>query len=211
MARTKVNFEKKKKEILHSVWDILFQYGYEGMTISVIIKEISISKGAFYHYFQSKEECVDEAISEYVNSTVAILEDMDTKKDSATIRLQKAIQNGVALFHNKNEQEQFMNQPENAVFHQKLMIAFTKYLSQYYCSIIQDGIENHELETTYPLEVAEMLLTLCNFYLDSALFGWEIESIKTKILALEELANKALGTKEFIPFFNFGYQEEIHV
>lgn len=203
MARTKINFENKKKEILHSVWDILFKYGYEGMTISVIIKELSISKGAFYHYFQSKEECVDEAISEYVSSTVDILEDMDTKKDSATIRLQKAIQNGIALFHNNIEQEQIINQPENAVFHQKLMIAFTKFLAQYYCSIIQDGIENYEFETTYPLEVAEMLLTLCNFYLDSALFDWEEESIKNKVCALEELANKSLGTKEYIHFFNF--------
>lgn len=203
MARTNINFEKKKQEILHSAWDILLKHGYEGMTISVIIKELSISRGAFYHYFQSKEECVDAAIAEYVNGSLTALKDMDNRKECAIVRLQKAIRNGIALFHSNIEQEQIINQPENAVFHQKLMIALTKLMAQYYSSIIQDGIKNNEFEVNYPLETAEMLLTLSNFYLDSALFGWEAASIQSKINALEELANKSLGTKKHIPFFQF--------
>lgn len=56
MARTKINYNNKKQEILNSVWDILLHYGYGQMIISVIIKELSISRGAFYHYLKSKEE-----------------------------------------------------------------------------------------------------------------------------------------------------------
>jgi AcrR family transcriptional regulator len=203
MARTKINFDNKKQEILTSIWNILLKYGYEQMTISIIIKELSISRGAFYHYFQSKEECVDAAIEDYVNRSVSILNNMDNHSECAAIRLQEAIRNGIELFHSNIEEEQVINRPENAVFHQKLMIAFTKCMAQFYSSIIQDGIKTNEFETPYPLEVAEMLLTLSNFYLDSALFQWKEESMKKKIDALEELANKSLGTKKHIAFFQF--------
>lgn len=206
MARTNVNFEAKKQDLLTSIWNILLKYGYEEMTISVIMKELSISRGAFYHYFQSKEACVDAAIEEYVNRTVRALESMDVRGEGAPVRLKCAIQNGVMLFHGNVEQDRIINQPENAVFHQKLMIAFTKYLSPFYAAIIDDGIKAGEFDTAFPVEVAEMLLTLSNFYLDSQLFHWKPESIAGKIAALEELANKALNTKEYISFFKFERQ-----
>lgn len=203
MARTKVNFDSKKQEILTSIWQILLKYGYEQMSISIIIKELSISRGAFYHYFQSKEECVDSAIGEYVNQSVTILRNMDNYSECAVIRLQKAIKNGISLFHDNIEQSKVINKPENAIFHQKLMIAFTKYMSPFYASIIKDGVISKEFETSFPLEIAEMLLTLSNFYLDNILFQWEENSMKNKIKALEELVNKSLGTEKYIAFFDF--------
>lgn len=173
------------------------------MTISIIIKGLSISRGAFYHYFQSKEECVDAAIEDYVNRSVSVLNNMDNRSECAVIRLQEAIGNGIKLFHSNIEQEQVMNRPDNAVFHQKLMIVFTKCMAQFYSSIIPDGLKTNAFETPYPLEVAEMLLTLSNFYLDSALFQWKEESMKKKSDALEELTSKSLGTKKHIAFFQF--------
>lgn len=201
MPRTKINFENKRQELLHAIWEILLKYGYEKTTLSVIIEELGISKGAFYHYFQSKEECADAAIAAYVSRSVPVLQGMDDAGECASVRLQRAILNGILLFHQDAGQDTFMNQPENAVFHQKIMIAFTKYLSPFYSSLIQEGLKNHEFETAFPLETAEMLLTLCNFYLDSDLFHWEPQSREQKINALEALANKALGTKTYLPFF----------
>ena len=205
MARTKINFENKKQELLSSIWNILLKYGYRQMTISVIIKELSISRGAFYHYFKSKEECVDAAIIEYVNQYISKIKNMDNHRECATIRLQKAIKNGFILFHENIKQAEIINQPENAIFHQKLMIALTKYMAKFYSCIIQDGIKSREFQTSFPLETSEMLLTLSNFYLDSILFKWEEKNMKNKIAALEELANKSLETKTYINFFQFEY------
>ncbi|MCC0647065.1 TetR/AcrR family transcriptional regulator [Clostridioides sp. ZZV15-6598] len=209
MARTNVNFDSKKQELLTSIWQVLLKYGYEQMSISIIIKELSISRGAFYHYFQSKEECVDLAIGEYVSQSVTILRNMDNYSECAVIRLQQAIKNGISLFHDNIEQSKVINEPENAIFHQKLMIAFTKYMSPFYASIIKDGVISKEFETSFPLEVAEMLLTLSNFYLDNVLFQWEANSMKNKIKALEELVNKSLGTEKYIAFFDFITMEVI--
>lgn len=203
MARTNIHHEHKKQELLTSIWELLLQYGYEEMSISLIIKELAISRGAFYHYFKSKEECVDEAIASYIHSTVTQLQAMDIKKDSATHRLQAAIQNAVQLFHNYPIQTQLHTKKQNTVFHQKLMIAFTKHMAFFYADIIQDGVATKEFTTSYPLELAEMILTLSNFYIDIVLFQWDPQSLDRKVEALEELINASLHTKKYTSFFPF--------
>lgn len=201
MARTNKNFDHKKSEILTQIWDVLMQYGYEKMTLPIIIKELGISRGAFYHYFQSKEECVDAAIKLFIENAIAQLKAMDNMKISADIRLKKTVVNSVTLFHQNTEQDMIINQPENAVFHQKIMIGLTKYLSPYFAEIIEQGIQEGVFYTNYPLEMAEMLLTLSNFYLDKELFQWDSQMIPQKIAAFEELVNKGLRTNEHICFF----------
>lgn len=201
MARTNKNYEHKKNDILIQIWEVLLQYGYEKMTLPIIIKELGISRGAFYHYFQSKEECVDEAVKLFVENAVVEIKAMDNKTLSADVRLKMAVQNSISLFHQNKEQDRMMNQPENAVFHQKLMIGLTKYLAPYFAEIIEQGVEEKIFYTNYPLEIAEMLLTLSNFYLDKDLFHWDPETIPYKITAYEELINKGLGTTDNIGFF----------
>lgn len=201
MARTKKNFEHKKSDLLIQIWGVLMQYGYEKMTLPIIIKELGISRGAFYHYFQSKEECVDEAVKLFVENAVVELKAKDNKTLSADVRLKMAVQNSINLFHQNQEQNITINQPENAIFHQKLMIGLTKYLSPYFAEIIEQGVEEKFFHTYYPLEMAEMLLTLSNFYLDKDLFHWDTETIPHKITAYEELLNKGLGTTKYIGFF----------
>ncbi|WP_249662401.1 TetR/AcrR family transcriptional regulator, partial [Lysinibacillus fusiformis] len=83
MARTNKNYEHKKNDILIRIWEVLLQYGYEKMTLPIIIKEEGISRGAFYHYFQSKEECVDEAVKLFVENAVVEIKTMDNKTLSA--------------------------------------------------------------------------------------------------------------------------------
>ena len=47
-------FAVRKNEILDAAQRLVFTKGYEMMSIQDILDEMGISKGAFYHYFQSK-------------------------------------------------------------------------------------------------------------------------------------------------------------
>lgn len=203
MSRTKIRFEDKKQELLQSIWKILLKDGYEKMTIAVIMNELGISKGAFYHYFQSKEDCVDQAIRFYVQKSIQELEKHDRPEAPPVMRLQKAIADGVFLFHEETAENQFLHQPENSIFHQKLMAVTVKMLAPYYAVIIKQGVLSNEFAVSSPLETAEMLLTLMNFYLNASIFQWEPADMAVKIHALEELANKALGTREYVPLLDF--------
>ena len=82
------------------------------------------------------------------------------------------------------------------------MAASVKLLAPHYAAILRSGTESGDFAVDSPLETAEMLLTLSNFYLNTAIFQWPDEDMPGKIRAFELLASKALGTKEF-PISNF--------
>ena len=45
-----------RHHILATAFKLFFQKGYKEVTMSELVKESGLSKGAFYHYFNSKEE-----------------------------------------------------------------------------------------------------------------------------------------------------------
>ena len=45
----------KRNEILDAAQRLVYNKGYERMTIQDILADVQISSGAFYHYFASKE------------------------------------------------------------------------------------------------------------------------------------------------------------
>lgn len=64
MART-INHEEyalKRGEILDVVRRLIYTKGYEQMTLQDVLNELRISKGAFYHYFDSKQALLEALI-----------------------------------------------------------------------------------------------------------------------------------------------------
>ena len=52
----------RRNEILDAAQRFLFHKGYEQMTIQDILDDIHISRGAFYHYFDSKQALLEGLI-----------------------------------------------------------------------------------------------------------------------------------------------------
>ncbi|QAA30478.1 TetR/AcrR family transcriptional regulator [Clostridium manihotivorum] len=201
MARTNKDFNNKRNELLERIWDIFIANGYENTTLSYIIQALNISKGAFYHYFSSKEECADAAIEMYVNSWIMELAQRDEKELKADERLKQIILIGIQIASSNNEQNEKINSPSNAIFHQKLMVILIKKSAPLYSEIITQGVKEGVFNVSCPQETAEMILTLSNFYLDADLFKWEEDILRYKVTAFEELLTRVLGAKSNT--FNF--------
>ncbi len=54
MARIVKEYSVRRNEILDAARQLVYTKGYEQMTIQDILDYLQISKGAFYHYFDSK-------------------------------------------------------------------------------------------------------------------------------------------------------------
>jgi AcrR family transcriptional regulator len=48
-----------KEHILSTAFKLFFEHGFKGVTMRELVKASGMSKGAFYHYFSSKEELYD--------------------------------------------------------------------------------------------------------------------------------------------------------
>src|SRR5215831_2467293 len=55
MARIVKAHAVRRKEILDVAQRLIYTKGYEQMTVQDIVDDLQISKGAFYHYFDSKQ------------------------------------------------------------------------------------------------------------------------------------------------------------
>jgi AcrR family transcriptional regulator len=56
MPRVVKSADVRRNEILDAAYALFVRLGYEATTINLIIDEVGLSKGAFYHHFSSKEE-----------------------------------------------------------------------------------------------------------------------------------------------------------
>lgn len=196
MTRTNKDFNNKRNELLETIWDIFITNGYEDTTLAFIIKKLNISKGAFYHYFSSKEECADAAIELQINRWVKELKEQDIKELKSHERLKQIILTGMIIASNNSEQNEKINSPSNLIFHQKLMVNIIKQIAPIYADIISQGVKEGVFDVRYPLETAEMILTLSNFYLDIDLFKWNEDTMSSKFAAFEEILTRSLGVEK---------------
>ncbi|MBX7214368.1 MAG: TetR/AcrR family transcriptional regulator [Thermoflexales bacterium] len=81
MARTRkpADHAARRTTILDAAERLLFERGYEQMTVQHLIDTLGISKGAFYHYFASKqavlEALVDRIATQSENALLPMLDD----------------------------------------------------------------------------------------------------------------------------------------
>ena len=74
-------YATRRREILDAALRLMHDKGYERMTISDVLAETRMSKGALYHYFGSKQallEGIVEAMSASASQTLrAVVDDPD--------------------------------------------------------------------------------------------------------------------------------------
>jgi len=58
--------KNRKEYILEKSFDVFMSKGYDSASISVLQKELGMSRGAMYRYFKSKDELFLEVIDKYV-------------------------------------------------------------------------------------------------------------------------------------------------
>ncbi|MGX8711677.1 MAG: TetR/AcrR family transcriptional regulator [bacterium] len=203
MSRSNIHYEEKRDELARQVFDIFMKNGYENTTLSLIVKELKISKGALYHYFTTKEQCADAAVAlcskECYRKVACQIDD----NMPAEVNFKSLILSCSALFQDNEKSMVNINTSSNAIFHQKLMAALVKSLAPLYAKVITQGIHEKIFEAEFPLETAQMILTLTNFYFDEDIFGWGPEEMPVKSKAFEGFLTNALKAKPgFFSFLN---------
>jgi TetR/AcrR family transcriptional repressor of nem operon len=79
--------QSTREEILDTVFLLIYTHGYNGTSISMILKECSIPKGSLYHYFKSKKEMVLAVIKERLAPRMDIFYDFDTNLDKDSVEI----------------------------------------------------------------------------------------------------------------------------
>ncbi len=167
MART-VNQEEytaRRKQILGAAQRLVYTVGYEQLSIQNILDELRISKGAFYHYFDSKQALL-EALIEYLYEQVEpLLLPIVEDPDLPTLDKLHRFFDTAARWKTAHKAQMLSLMrvwyaDENAIVRQKAMAMAIKQVAPLLARIIAQGVREGVLTTRFPERASEIVFNL---------------------------------------------------
>jgi AcrR family transcriptional regulator len=152
----------KRNEILDVAQQLVFTKGFEQMSIQDILDELHISKGAFYHYFDSKVALLDGLMDHMMDDAEGLLRPIVEDKNLPAIeKIQRFFSAGSRW---KTDRKSFMLDllrvwytDANALVRQKQEATYLQRLAPMLAQIVHQGIAEGTMKTAFPDQVSGML------------------------------------------------------
>ena len=159
------DYATRRNEILDVARQLVYTKGYEQMPIQDILDALKISKGAFYHYFDSKPALLEALIDRMGDEAEAtFLPLLDEPTLPALEKLCRYFSSAVQW---KAAQKDYMfallriwYSDDNAITRQKVFAKMLKRVAPSFSRVIRQGIQEGTLSTTFPEHATEISLYL---------------------------------------------------
>jgi AcrR family transcriptional regulator len=174
MARIliKEEYEIRRNEILDAAQRLVYTKGYEKMSIQDILSELKISKGAFYHYFDSKQSLIEALIMRLGKQMEELLAPIAHDINLPALKkLQRFFE--VAARWKTDRKDYLLTlvkvwyADENTYFRQKVQAALIPLTSYLLSDVINQGIQEGVFHTSFPEHVSEIIFSLLQSFGDN--------------------------------------------
>lgn len=167
MARTinEQEHDAKRNAILDAAEHLLLTKGYEQTAVQDVLDALRISKGAFYHYFESKPELVLAVVQ---RKTAAVEDRLHAIVADRTLSGRDKLLRHFAVVDDWKLSEgrvvadlaRAWYADDNAVVRDKLYRTGSRRFAPLLTQIIEQGVDEGEFTTRYPEQAARMILCL---------------------------------------------------
>ena len=186
-----------KKEFILDIAEKMFvEQGFDQTSISQLLDATQIAKGTLYYYFTSKEEIMDAIIERWIERSFEQVRIWVEQKQLPILeRLMGAL---ASLNMQKDGQEllDHLHAPQNALLHEKTNQILLSKVPEILYPLFQEGFQTGEMQTTYPYETIEMMLTYSLQIFNSSFQTLDQAEKNHKIQAFIYLLEKIFQTKE---------------
>ena len=186
-----------KKEFILDVAEKMFiEQGFDQTSIAQILDATQIAKGTLYYYFTSKEEIMDAIIERWIERSFEQVRIWVEQKQLPILeRLMGAL---ASLNMQKDGQEllDHLHAPQNALLHEKTNQILLSKVPEILSPLFHEGFQTGEMQTTYPYETIEMMLTYSLQIFNSSFQTLDQAEKNHKIQAFIYLLEKIFQTKE---------------
>jgi TetR/AcrR family transcriptional regulator, transcriptional repressor for nem operon len=208
MARTvnEKEYAIRRNAILDMTQRLVYTKGYEQMAIQDILNELQMSKGAFYHYFESKpallEALIERMQQEAEQLLLPIVQDPHL---GALEKFQRYIDAGVRW---KTARKTFLIEllrvwysDHNAIVRQKMWATMSKTAMPLLMAIIHQGIREGVLNIPFPDQVGAVVLSFiyglgdafAELLLSPQSHGDELQRAERLVAAYGDALERVLG------------------
>jgi TetR/AcrR family transcriptional repressor of nem operon len=157
MARVVNEIERalRRNEILDSTQKLIYTKGYEQMAIQDLMDDLQISKGAFYHYFFSKQDLLEALVERTQRQAEEILIPIVQDPSLPALAKLELLFNTVARW--KTAQKAYLlgllrawYTDDNSIVRQKQIASSVKWLTPILAGIIRQGLQEGVMDTPFP-------------------------------------------------------------
>ena len=139
--------------------------GYEAMSIQDVLDELEASKGAFYHYFDSKQALLEAVVERFADAGLATVGPILNDSSLPAVRKLEMTFAGIARF--KAEQKELViaimeiwRSDSNAIVREKLRRLTERRLLPLFSLVVKQGVDEGTFTVTSPEQTARVLLAL---------------------------------------------------
>src|SRR5262245_23218097 len=167
MVRTvkEEQYAAKRSDILKAAQHLVFTKGYEQMSIQDILNALGISKGAFYHYFDSKADLLEAYIERGQDDLDKVFRSIvDDPSLSALDKLQRFF---ATLEQARRTQQVFIADvmrvwfaDDNAIVREKFDEVVVRRRAPLLNAIVRQGIQEGSFATPYPDQAGQVILSI---------------------------------------------------
>lgn len=200
------DYALKRKQILDVAQRLIYTKGYEQMSIQDILTEIGISKGAFYHYFESKPALLEALIAQILDEILAIINPIvHNPQLSALEKLQAYFDTAIRW---KTARREFMLDlvrvwytDHNAIVRQKIMSTMSKQAIAPLTEIMWQGKREGVLQIRFPEQLGSIIVAIAQsigdefaaLLLADAPQGDELQRATQLVAAYNDALERVLG------------------
>jgi AcrR family transcriptional regulator len=175
MART-INLEVHKVRrdaFLDVAQRLIVTKGYEQMSIQDVLDELEASRGALYHYFDSKQALLDGVVERFADEALETIDPILADSHLPALTKLERVLGGIARF--KAEQKELVlailevwNSDGNALVRERLRHLTAKRMMPILTLVIRQGVEEGLIASSDPEETARVILYLMQGYQELA-------------------------------------------
>ena len=157
--------EERRRELLEVAGELFFRHGYERTSVEMIIGAAGVSKGAFYHHFDSKESMLEAFAARIAEQSLA----------RAAVVLEAPFPSAIHRLNAFWDESRRLNvevapvarrvlgaifRPENLVLRHRISALTIALTAPLLARILEEGAREGVLDAADPLGTAELLLHL---------------------------------------------------
>ena len=199
--RIQEDFDEKKTSIVLATLNIIFEEGLDNFSVNYLLRKLKISKGSFFHYFDSKEDLladvIDYASQPFISIMESVIGESDLRPKEKLIKLYRSIgSTKVDLGKGFEYLVRILLHNENKFFIMEIMEKTLKECLPAFENLIAEGVRAGDFSVEYPAAAASHILSMTmrlNTEIGEFMLSEKKDGDKNKLMDKMKFSEKIIG------------------
>lgn len=186
--------QKTKQHILETAMRLFAEKGMENVNVEDVVKELGVTRGAFYHYFKSREELIAGVMYKTFEDNNPYLAANSQKGLNALEKLRFVIKQNMEprLKNDESMKAQMKKLANNPVVFKNEMLFQVNVMALHLEKLFMEGNADGSMSVEYPKQAAQTVALLVGSWLSPYVFPVTYDEYAEKISFFSQLT-KLLG------------------